>query len=257
VNVALPAVIVILGLLPGIIFFHGYFAGRFVRQVAGLAGISEFALYILFAVPLDAFAHLVSRSLGRGLDVSLIAGLLVNAPTAAMGERLAASMQRNLGVAIAIYIGTLAASLALAVIARRFVWASRLDLRFNVLRMKHDWYYLLLGRVKGKSPPTATWVDVMSHVGNEIKLYQGIVQNFEPDSDGKLSRLHLMSAQRGSGRGNEFIWKPIPGDYFVINGETIRSINVRYISIQPITPEKPPKFDAIRRWVRRFWYEEI
>ncbi len=260
-NIALPAVIVILGLLPGIIFFHGYFAGRFTRQLAGLAGVSEFALYILFAVPLDGLARIVSKSFGRDLDFTLIAQLLTAEDKGKAAESLARSLELRASPTILAYVSILVFAYAFASFLRRLVWSFRLDLIIGPLKMKHEWYYLLLGRDGNLVQPIIPYADVMVELAGESKLYQGVVCGFEVGADGMLARLTLEKAQRGNGKGDDFVWKPIPGEAFIISGDSIQSINMRYVEIRPDTsPDRISRTQhvqaVIERWWRRFYFEE-
>ena len=55
-NLALPALVILLGLLPGICCFYGYFAGRFNKRSAGVSAAEELSLYVVCAIPIDAVA---------------------------------------------------------------------------------------------------------------------------------------------------------------------------------------------------------
>ena len=62
-NFALPAFVVLIGTLPGVACFYGYFAGRFDRRFAGVSGVEEVALYVALAIPIDWMAVALCRYL--------------------------------------------------------------------------------------------------------------------------------------------------------------------------------------------------
>ncbi|MBI2407512.1 MAG: hypothetical protein HYV19_04335 [Gemmatimonadetes bacterium] len=262
-NLALPAVIVILGLLPGIIFFHGYFASRFSKSIAGVGGLGEFALYVVFAMPLDAISVAIVSRFGVAPDFDLIARLMVTADAATLGGDLGRELQRHWLLIACTYSAVLIICYAIASLARRLVWASRFDVRIRLLRMRHEWYYVLLGRVEGMPDGCLPYADVMVEQAGETKLYQGMVHEFEPNGSGELGRLHLGDAHRGEGRSGAFEWKRIPGQVLVIAGPCIRSINMRYLGIESSEPASDAAvpwwqrgWRGIVKWTRRFLFEE-
>lgn len=55
-NLALPALVTLLALLPGIVFLRANMGGKFSRRLVQLSTLGEIALYIVPAIPLDALA---------------------------------------------------------------------------------------------------------------------------------------------------------------------------------------------------------
>jgi hypothetical protein len=78
-NIALPALVILIGLLPGIAFYYAYFGGRFEKRRAGVSALEEIGLYVIFAVPIDALAFWVCRKLHIEFDVSMAAHLVAGA----------------------------------------------------------------------------------------------------------------------------------------------------------------------------------
>src|SRR5262245_33192983 len=55
-NLAVPSLLILLGLIPGIAFLNLYYSGKFPRALAALTPLSERVLYVLFALPIDALS---------------------------------------------------------------------------------------------------------------------------------------------------------------------------------------------------------
>jgi hypothetical protein len=256
-NVALPAVMIVLGLLPGIVFFKGYFSGRFSKRFAAISGVSELALYIVFAVPLDWVALLLANLLGLNVDFTLAARLLLGINTEQTAAALARTIGETWGVTAPAYFGVLAGAFLLGNLVRKTVWALRLDARVPFFRMRHEWYYLLQGRASTLPRQVIPYADVLIEEPGGTKLYQGIVSSFEVDERGNVSQLILREAYRGLHGPRPTQFKPIPGDRFVVMGTAIRSINMRYIIPTPLprlrwsTPIK-----KLRHGLKRFFWEE-
>lgn len=161
-NIALPALVIILGLLPGIACFYGYFAGRFDKRNAGVSGVEELALYVVFAIPLNCIALVVCRLVGIDLDFDLVARLLSGTLSESAVPRIASTFGTNTGLSAGTYLTILLSGFLVGSIARRLVWAFRLDTRISVLRLRHAWYYVLQGRLRDKPRKVLAYVDVLT-----------------------------------------------------------------------------------------------
>lgn len=259
-NLALPALVLFLGILPGVCCFYAYFAGRFEKQAVGVSATEELALYVALAIPLDMAAWLVFWSYGLSFDFGvathLIAGDISDSPVHA---EIATFFQRFWFLNAWTYFVLLAASYVLGSIGRRTVWASRLDLRIPYLRVRHEWFYVLHGRVRGLPKDVISYTDVMTRLpdadGSQTRLFRGVVLDFHISPTGGIETLTLGDAKRGQGRRDDFRWKPIPSHRLVLMGRDIHSINVTYVAIDD--PDDVPRFrDRWLSWWRSFWLEQ-
>jgi hypothetical protein len=269
VNIALPALVIILGLLPGIVFFHGYFSGRFPKQIAAVSGVSELALYIIFAVPLGAFWLAVTSRLGFQPDYSLLGRLILGQDsTGTVGADLTSDLRGTWALTATVYTLVLIASFLAGNVLRKLVWTLRIDIRVPFLRMKHEWYYTLQGRLPALPRQIVPFADVLIEHAHTTQLYQGIVSSFEVNREGGISQLMLRETYKDEGKDAPNRWKLIPGDRFIVMGPAIRSINMRYFVIEPAEPEAPKNRTArararwqamkslIRHLSRSFMFEE-
>lgn len=143
-------------------------------------------------------------------------------------------------------------------IFRRAVWALRLDIRVPLLRMRHEWFYLLQGRLAGFPRQVLSYADVLADLPEGSRLYRELVSGFEVGSDGQIQQLILRDAHRGKGREQEFKYLPIPGDRLVLVGTAIRSINLNYLAVVSTAPEtRLGRFRAgVTRLLRSFLLQE-
>jgi len=232
VNIALPALIVLIGLLPGIAVYYSYFAGRFEKRRAGVSALEEAALYVLFSIPILVISFLLLRSIGIHLDLRTIGHLLVgNVPESEIA-RIAAQLEAHAALTAFSYLAIVMASAALGWAARHVVWRYRIDTKIEIFRWRHPWYYMFEGRHGSLPPGALAWVDVLAeHSEDRTRLYRGLVFDYDMVPDGKLESITLNGARRGRGRGDTFEWIAIPSSHLVVMGCKIHSINVTYHDI--------------------------
>ena len=261
-NLALPALVILLGVLPGIACFYGYFAGRFDKRSAGLSGVEELALYAIFAIPINALALIACRRVGVPFEFGIVTHLLTGNVSDAAASEISTVLQRSAVPSSVTYLTILACSYAIGSVGRRVVWTCRLDVSIPLLRLKHSWYYALQGRLSTLPRRVLAFVDVLTeHPGqppDDSRLYRGLVIDFEISSTGGIDSLTLVKAKRGRGRGQDFEWVDIPSSRLMIVGSTIHSINMTYVELVEQLPAR--RLDRLRGQVplilRRFFLEE-
>ena len=259
-NLALPALVILLGVLPGICCFYGYFAGRFDKRAAGVSGVESLALYVIFAIPINIVALWFYGKGEIAFDYGLAAHLLAgNLTEAKVHQEIALHFQRYATLDAATYFVVLVLSFVAGSFARRFVWACRLDTIIPYLRVKHEWFYILQGRLAGLPRAVVPYVDVLTRLpdkdGSQTRLYRGVVVDFEILPTGGIDSLTLERPERGKGRGDEFTWKEIPSTRLLLMGSTFHSLNISYLTFD--TSDKPSGLrHKIRVWCRSFAFEE-
>ncbi|WP_420454563.1 hypothetical protein [Rubrivirga sp.] len=267
-NLALPALVITLLLLPGVLLSYTYRRGLFGKSPLSLGSFpNEVGRGIVWAVGVHAAGALVVGALPwTDLDSSAFLALLSGWPGDASGGLTAdfAAVHRNL-LPIALYV--LVTTAAAAGLGLLFHWAVRrlrLDLRYRMFRFDNDWYYLLSGearvfRAGEESLPLAeirqemerkfgfAMVSALVEHGGSLVLYWGVLVDYY-FADGDLDRLVLANAQRRSldvaaprvygapPPPQDERFYPIDGDYLVLPYASVRNLNVTY-SIQD---EEPP-----------------
>lgn len=233
---ALPTLLAIAALVPGIAFLNAYYVGKFPRQLASLSPFAELALYFLWALPIDAAAiWLVGSLLDRvtldrpTFDLFSVAFGLGKAP--APLDSLFGELATGGGwVWLACYLTTVVGAFGIGSILRRLVWATRLDIYLPVLRLKAEWYYILLGRKPGVPRNILPQADILvEHSEDKSRLYVGVVSGFEISKDGGIEKLYLKAASRWKRAERSLV--AIPGDVLAIQGGIIQSINMRYMVV--------------------------
>jgi hypothetical protein len=229
VNIALPALVILLGLLPGIVFYYAYFAGRFEKRRAGVSALEEAAVYVVVAIPLDTFAFWLFRVLGFDLDLSMVARILIGNVAEPALQQMTARFNDSVVRTTICYLSVLATSAVAGWGLRRIVWTLRIDTYLGIFKLRHSWYYVFQARHRDLPPDALAFVYILTeHAEDKTRLYRGLVADYDLTSDGNLDSIILRGAMRGKGRGSVFVWVPIPGDLFVVSGRAIHSINVEY-----------------------------
>jgi len=245
-NVALPALITFLLLLPGFIL-----RTRLKRAERTSLDFSPFGQVVAEAVAWSFFAHLLWIGLaetmfGQRFEPLILIRLLSSAPQIQVEATLAVADSFKW---IAAYFGSLfAASFAIPTILRHLISKYRLD-RYafplsSVFRF-HDapWYYLLTGAdFTEDEKPDFIVVSAIVEIAKEAFLYVGVLDEFFVDSEGQLDRMVLQDVARrpirsdkngaeGEAVNDDERFYEVDGDSFVLRYRETITLNIQYVRL--------------------------
>jgi hypothetical protein len=252
VNFALPAITLLLLLLPGILAVQGFLGkiGRKTSDPVGQAGITWALLAALLVAPvihLSLSAALVWLHLAWPPDLHAIFVLL----SGDFGDKadFARTIDTVIGAPWRVTLYFLRAAFVGLVVGRLvqlLVRATKLDRRVGSLHFGNDWHYLFSGEIDSdrRRPDAVVVAATVEHAG-QVYLYVGYLRDYAVDRDGELKRLHMNSVVRRRigddrepgqmqhipDRSGRFY--PITGDELVIIFRDIRTLNVRYLYFKP------------------------
>jgi len=251
VNFALPAITLLLLLLPGILAVQGFLGriGRKTSDPVGQAGLTwaglvalliapvihlllTSVLHVFNAPPTDLHAVLVLLS-GRFDDP----GEFQRAINAVIGS----AWQVTAYFLVASLLGLMFGS-----ITQRIVRHMQLDRTFPAFRFASDWHYLFEGEIRSDlpRPDFVVVAATVEHAGTAY-LYVGVLRHYAVDRQGELARLHMnsvvrrpISEDRAPGQQQHLPdqsgrFYPITGDELVIVFRDVRTLNVRYMYLKP------------------------
>ena len=250
-NFALPAITLLLLLLPGILAVQGFLGriGRKTSDPVGQAGLTWAGLVALLIAPfihllLAGALHLVSaRTPDLHAILVLLSGRFDDAAEfrRAIDSVIGAPWQVPTYFLLASLLG-----LALGSIAQRIVRSMQLDRTFPAFRFASDWHYLFEGEIRSDLPrPDFVVVAATVEHAGTCYLYVGVLRHYAVDRQGELARLHLNSVvrrpigeDRASGQPQQIPdrsgrFYPITGDELVIVFRDVRTLNVRYMTLKP------------------------
>jgi hypothetical protein len=245
-NVALPALIVFLLLLPGFIF-----RTRLKRAERTSLDFSPFGQVAAEAVMWAVFAHLLWLAVSywvfrHQLEPAVLMKLLSSDAT---GQARATELVgRDFKWISAYFVTLLFASYAIPKGLRSVISKYRLDrdtARLSSIFRFHQapWYYLLTGAdfAEGDQPDFIV-VSAIVEVAAEAMLYMGVLDEFFVDPEGQLDRLILQGVARrpiasdkppigpqGTQASQRFY--DIDGDYFVLRYSEAITLNVQYVKL--------------------------
>jgi hypothetical protein len=240
-NLALPALIAFLVLLPGFVFRSGL-----KRTESESLDFSPFgrvaAEGVLFSLILHAVWLSISSLVGFRLDPLTLMNLLsAHAATQARGNVQIAS---QFGAISAYFSSLLVASHVVPALIRRAISTFKLDridtVAGSVFRF-HDapWYYLLTGAdFEKQDEPDLIYVSAIVEVGKEAVLYVGVLNNFYFDKEGQLDRLILQRVKRRPMSADKSVdgqdierFYPVDGDSFVLRYFEAITLNIQYVKL--------------------------
>jgi len=263
---ALPAIILLLIVLPGVFFRYTYRKGYWRSPVVFDTVLNEFAASIVISLVIQLIVYSLLRTLHLTYDFSSALTFITGYYTQ---ENYLQSVNKiaDQYIHILVYfigINSIAALMGFLLhVCVRFLF---LDLRFAVFRFRNEWYYLFSGEetiidsLKGRysalerlfiRPRNIRWilnslfvfVSVVITQGSTTYIYAGVLGDWYYDKQGMLEKIVLLWARRRNikydQRGRftsmseyeEKRFYPIAGDQLVLDYSKVNTINVdvRYI----------------------------
>lgn len=254
-NVALPALVVFLVLLPGFVA-----RSQIKRVERQLLDYSPFGVVVTEALLWAGGLHLIWLAVTASIFDRVLAGEHLIGLISA-NQQMQAEAIRHFGTQtgeIAWYFGTqFVAGYCLPKVARHVITKYRLDrfdarlsslFRFN----RAPWYYLLSGADFSKEDvPDLIAISAVVDVAGEPTLFLGYLDDYFVDAEGRLDRLVLevvqrrpLSADKGNGGDDSQRFYAIDGDSFVVRYDQIITLNVRYVKLTDATPSAATEGDA-------------
>lgn len=243
-NVALPALIIFLVLLPGFIV-----RTRFKLVESSSVDYSPFGRVVITAILWAGLGHTLWLTAShlvfhRTLDTAVFLRLLSSDPH--QSHAIAAVADDIKWVAR--YFGSLfAAAYFIPPIIRILITRCRLDrdeAALSPLFRFHQapWYYLLTGAdFKKDEVPDFISVSAIVNIADEAILYTGILNEFFVDKNGTLDRLVLQQVVRRPAELNNIAdrravqdasqYYEVDGDYFVLRYSEAITLNIEYIKL--------------------------
>ena len=249
-NIALPAIVIFVLLLPGFIV-----RSRFKRAERVSLDYSPFGQVVTQAVLWTSILHIVWLCLAyQFLDQRLQTDLLfklMSSDTAGQTKAIESVAKQDVRIATYFFTILLFAYVAPA-IARRCIIRFRLDHRDSaigsLLRFNHaPWYYLLTGADFDKdNEPDLISVAAIVDAAGVATLYTGVLEDFFFDQDGALDRVVLSNVARrqlvsdkspvtnGSEEPAQQRFYSVDGDYFVLRYSEAITLNIQYVKLRDV-----------------------
>lgn len=249
-NLALPALVVFIILLPGFVA-----RARFKRIERLSLDYAPFGRTVteavIFAIALhSAWVLAMNVGLCRELSIDNLLGLLISSPQTQTESILSIARQWD---EIALYFGSIIVAPYVAFpVFRSMISNRRWDRRGHPLSpifRFHDapWYYLLSGAdFERQEIPDFIKITAVVDVAGAPVLFTGILAEFFVNNEGVLDRLVLENVARrpferdkGTPDSGPERFYPIDGDYFVLRYAESITLNVEYFKLEPeqnVTP---------------------
>jgi len=241
-NVAFPALLVFLLLLPGFLFRNAF--KRAERTTLDWKPFGQaVTASVLTAFFLNGLWYLLTLLVTRsGADFGVLLTLLLGDRSqnadAAIGK-LTADPWHPFAFLGTLYVVSAAGCRALRHLVTRYQLDRRDSPIANLVRFNTPWYYLFTGY--DQSPrPDGVYVSAVVNFDDGSYIYSGILVEYFLNDEGQLDRLVLTSAARrrlsedapeDDADDLDAGFYPIAGDYLVLRYSEMVTLNVSYIRI--------------------------
>jgi hypothetical protein len=246
-NLAFPAVLIVVLLLPGFLSRYWYRKGSWEYPIH----VESFAEGVFKGVVSAAVLHALwiwgAHLLGETIDFYAVLVLL----TGSSGQELTQALRTataHPGKVFVYFFSLYLASPLIGWLCHYVVRRCRLDLKLPFLRYDNDWHYVLTGEFlefpdqqpRRDIEVAFVQVSMVTEVGGDPILVTGKLEEFFFDRAGKLDRLVLSNAYRrqiGKDReagveqtalAKDQRFYRIQGNYFVVPYAEVKNLNVGF-----------------------------
>jgi hypothetical protein len=246
-NVALPALVIFLVLLPGFIF-----RARLKRAERTSLDYSPFGQVAAEAVLWAAMIHMLWLAAAyvifeKQLDAVVLLKLVSSdsSSQAKATETVGTHFSSIATYFVTILFGSYAMPQAIRAVISRYR-LDRITSPISPLVRFHGapWYYLLTGAdFEASKEPDMIIISAIVEIAGEAMLYTGYLDEFFVDAEGQLDRLVLQEVMRrpikaDKEAANPEAWYdasrfyPVEGDYFVLRYNEAITLNIQYIQLR-------------------------
>lgn len=251
-NIAFPAFLILLLVLPGIIFRYAYLRGKWGSNspFVIISITDEVAYGLFFAILLHTVWACVLFPLrwvfGVHIQLDSVLMLLIGNYGQDNGELSSAVASVTTypiyvaGYFLGLYVISYILGYCLHCSVRNHGW----DSKFQALHFRNEWYYLLSGEFLGDSVTNAdgTYFTTVVEQKDAAYLYRGILLGYYFDQSGNFDKVVLGLAHRRTLNDDREIgeehkreggdkYYEIVGDLFVIRALEMRTINIEFFRL--------------------------
>lgn len=260
-NVALPALLVFILALPGIILRYTYRTGTWKIGIYPRPLPEEIAYSLSFAAALHGIWIQVASLAGYRIVFSDMLILLIGSNEGFNLRR--AAISAHPGAQVTYFLTLYIVAWAIGLSAHQFVRSCELDLKFKFIRFNNFWHYMLWGEyvnwreispiydhvpgVPSRDKRLDNMITIVSCVvyhASKSFIYYGIPRDFDFDrQSGSLDRLvledvfyeELQSPTESQKKkaAQSTVRAPIKGDVFILKYPDIHNINIEYLFLEP------------------------
>jgi hypothetical protein len=239
-NIAFPAFLLFIVLLPGFIFQSAFrtqentlldyqpFARRTIWGI-----LTAFILQIIWLVCLHVFTFYQTDFLAL---LTLLAS--VSSQNDLYVQAVKATADHSVVIMsyfISLYLFAFISGCFLRWVVRKFKWDQK-GIFASFVRFESEWYYLFKGYTWQISNLEGVIVSATTELASQGYLYIGLLKDFSLNKEGDLDYLILTEASRrliekdkNSEKQNTEHFYPIDGDCFVLKYQEIKTLNISFI----------------------------
>lgn len=218
-NIAFGTLVIIVLLSPGFVCRYAFLKGPYSRKNFKPSISDDIFWSVIPAVFIQLTAFILLKSFGFQPSLRDIYLIIVGAEAIDF-DVIDAGIAPFLIYSIII----LAFSYLLGGLARWTVIRFSLDLKYNILKVNNEWYYLFSGKLTDEEVDFIQ-LDILVNSDKGTMLYSGILDDYFLNKEGGIDRLYLIKVHRD--RRYE-----MPGDHFIIFGREILNINLTYFRLE-------------------------
>lgn len=241
-NIAFPALLIFLFLLPGLFFTLAFYNtdNKPLNYIplTHKAAVSFFVTFLLHLCALFVLTEYFHQTIHFIDFFVLIAGVQNQLFATAIQSLHYTEVQGVIVYLLLMYV----IAFSIGKIFRYLIKSLKIDRHFNLLRLDSPWYYLFTGYDWEDGQPDGVMISACVECGGQAYLYQGYLERFFLNEEGNIDRLVLTYPARRKIEDDKtpensspaLRFYPIDSHYFVLKYSEIKNLNVQFIKLQKI-----------------------
>ncbi len=218
-NVAFGTLLILIFLSPGFVCRYAFLKGPYSRKNFRPSLSDEVFWSVIPAFFIHLLAILFLQLIGIQPAIKDLYLMVIGNP--GINFQL---VKEGLGLFLIYSASLLFLSYLAGASARLIVTHYNIDLKYNILKVNNEWYYLFSGKL-AESEVDLIQLDVLVHSDKGTTLYSGILEDYFLNKTGGIDRLYMIKVYRDTKY-------EMPGDFFVIFGKDILNINLTYFKLK-------------------------
>ena len=254
-NVAFPALLIFVLVLPGIILRYTYTRGfwRWLSPTSVGSLPDEIAYSVTFAIGLHLlWGPITAWFASLEIDPHSILVLLIGSygHDDKFFEPAVTSVSEHPFAVVFYLLSLYLMAAGLGYGAHFLVRKYKLDRKTHILRFRNEWYYLLTGEVlefkevqgtasSGDASNVHVYLSAVVDLSAASYLYRGVVTGFWFDRSGNLDKIQLILAHRrllsddkNASSDDSDRYYDIEGNYFILRYAETKTINLYYFTLE-------------------------
>lgn len=250
-SIALSTLVLFFILIPGILFRRLYYSEEFSKEYFKETFFGVFISTILPSLFFHFLWYFIVKIFGQQVNLFVLGDIVSQQPSSLSFQNLQNNSGKILFYNLTMFIVATLSGYGLKKLVRKEKW----DRTYKFFRFQNSWHYILKGEFFDFPRAEITldedtvediefvFVDAIIEINENAYLYDGIIVDYELNSNNGLETISLTNPQRrklsddckiskkGNKKDNSNKYYPISGHIIVLKYNELKNLNFTYLTL--------------------------